>query len=446
MIEALNKTKIEYILYHLNHHFEMDNIAKHFVYDQIKGKRDKPFVLFPLSSSAISKDFAINNLPVLFPLSKDSDFFQFDKNNNLVFKHDLLKSAFYLLSGYQETNPFKGDHLGRFSYNDSIQKELSIVDKPVVNAYFKIIIAALKQFCSVHNISVVEKSFWGKKPYALFLTHDVDRIDKWTIPEVKKRIKMLWQSGFRKHWSSAFTAIRKLIFSQNPYWNFDWLKSIEKKLGVHSTWFFLPRGLKNIDAFYSFSEPRIINLVQHLLKEGDSIGLHGTYNSFDNPYLMAKELKKIETLSSNKIIVSRQHWLRFKYPDTLRILEQLGVLCDSTWGFSDHFGWRNSYCMPFRPYDLEQDRMMNIWELPLNAMDVTFFDYLHMSFEEAFEAINHMINQCKKYGGLFTLLWHNSFLDDDEFPGIRNFYIKILDQISKGEFAHFKIDLLNSEI
>ena len=79
MTEVLNTDKIEYVLCHLNHHMEIKHLSGYFIKDQTKAESDRPYILFPLSSSGIIKDLKINALPVLFPLSSDSDFFYFDK-------------------------------------------------------------------------------------------------------------------------------------------------------------------------------------------------------------------------------------------------------------------------------------------------------------------------------------------------------------------------------
>jgi len=82
--------------------------------------------------------------------------------------------------------------------------------------------------------------------------------------------------------------------------------------------------------------------------------------------------------------------------------------------------------------------MMDIWELPLNAMDVTFSQYMELTLDEALQALKEMIETCKKYNGLFVLLWHNSHFDETLIPGITEFYKDIFKLISKYNFAILK--------
>jgi Family of unknown function (DUF7033) len=430
MKERLNQNKINYILFHLGQHFEVAGLKSRMNFGETLQTKETAGIYFPLSDHPINKSFFVDGTPVLFPLSEAKDFYSFDDAGNLVFEHDLLKSAFYLLSGYQEFIPFKGDHLGRFTYSESIQKELGIATNPLVNVYFEIIKAGIDAFCARYKITFKEKGLWPENDFAFFLTHDVDRVDKWTFTEIKRRLKMIRNSGFRKHWGYFFEALRKYKSGQNPFWNFDWMKSLEEKLGFNSTWFFLPQGKKHVDAYYSFDEERIRQLVKTLRAHGDEIGLHGTYGSRENLEVMRNNLAGVGKLSGHPVLASRQHWLSFKYPVTLQILEEAGITYDSSWGFADHFGWRNSYCLPFHPYDLKNDRMMQIWELPLNAMDVTFFQYMGLTFNEAMAGIKGMIETCKKYHGLFVLLWHNNHFDESVLPGITGFYENVLNEIN----------------
>jgi hypothetical protein len=431
MLIKLNQAKIDYILYHLDMHINLKDIKKYFVYGEKPEPLVSPYIFFPLSDKELSKNFKINNIPVLYPILSNLEFYHFDTQKNLIFNHDLIKSAFYLLSGFQETQPYQGDHFGRYTYHESIQKELGIADFPIVNEYFSIIIDAFQKFCSLHNIKIEKRNKWGKRDFALYLTHDVDRVDKWTYLELKKRLKIVIQSYFIKNWSYLLESLINYPTNRNPYWNFEWMKNLENKYNFNSTWFFLPKGHPVIDSYYSFSERRIKDLARFLTESGDTIGLHGTFISRLNSEIMKSNLKEVETLTTEKVIASRQHWLSFKFPDTLQILESTGIKYDSSWGFAEHYGWRNSYCLPFFPYDFDKDRMMNILEIPLNAMDVTFFQYMGLDLDKTFDAFKTMIKTCKKYNGLFVFLWHNSHFDETRYPGITELYKNILQYLNQ---------------
>jgi hypothetical protein len=62
-------------------------------------------------------------------------------------------------------------------------------------------------------------------------------------------------------------------------------------------------------------------------------------------------------------------------------------------------------------------------------MDSTLFHYRKLSTTEALSSITTILNEIKKFHGVFTLLWHNSYLNEDDVPGIRRFYTDLLNLI-----------------
>ncbi len=426
MTPGLNKKRIDYLLYHLDkNHFELNDFLKKAVTFN-KNEQDKKYIYFPLSVEKEPRPVAVDEILILFPLNSSKFLYHFDDKNNLIFEQDLLTSAFYLLSGYQELLDYKPDGMGRFPFSVSIQSKLRIAVNPLVNVYFKIITDAIEEFCKRNKIGFKRRLLWDKKEFAFLLTHDVDRVEKWTIYTLYNEVRKALRLGISMNYKQLLQSINNLLIKDNPYWTFDWMKKIEQEFKLNSVWFFLPKGKMHIDAYYDLNETRIKNLVKYFQKEGDIIGLHGTFDSWQNEQIMESNLNAVNKIAGQNVIISRQHWLHFKYPETLRILEKIGIKYDSSWGFAEHYGWRNSYCLPFRPYDLENERIMDIWELPLNAMDVTFFKYLKMDYKETYDNIMKMIKICKKYTGLFILLWHNNQFDEAEQQGLKSFYKKIL--------------------
>ena len=63
---------------------------------------------------------------------------------------------------------------------------------------------------------------------------------------------------------------------------------------------------------------------------------------------------------------------------------------------------------------MEQDRTLNLVEYPLTMMECSVLDERYMNLPRD-EALRYMLNlkqACRRYGGVFTLLWHNTSLVD----------------------------------
>lgn len=445
MIGFLSQSRRDYVLFHLGLHIKVSKeLEQRFLFAEdladIKNVSGK--IVFPGSKDNLSVDSILNidGLPILFPVAKRTDFFYCDERNNLVFSHDLLKSIFYLLSGYQEyENQSPKDALNRFSFSESIQNKLNCVQKPLVNYYLEYIIKGIEEFCALNNLSFSRRHLF--KDFGFLLSHDIDLVDTYTsnyfifkLKEVLHLRKSRLSSG-----KNLVLAIKgmlqyfKLVKRDNPYWNFDFLRQLERRNNFRSTFYFLDRGVRHSDAYYAFNEKRMIELYEFLQREACEIGLHGTVRSVDDPVTMQQSLTKLKASSKASIVGIRQHRLLWKHPKTAIVQHAVGLGYDTTLGFAAHEGFRNSYCGPFKLYDFENDKMLDLWEFPLNVMDVTLFAYRNYAPHEAMKKCIEIIEEVRKFKGIFTLLWHNSFFDEDAYPGVTKFYEDLLERIAQYE-------------
>jgi len=343
------------------------------------------------------------------------------------------------LSGYQEHNSDNLDGFGRFTFKNSVQEKLGIVEKPIVNYYFKILESALQEFLQLQNIKLKQKVFFKK--FAFFLTHDIDNIDFYTFNHLLYKVKETF--GLVKSYYNIKTNIKHILktsfellkFSkkQNPAWNFNYLRDIEKQNNFRSAFYFLQKDKKHHDSNYHYSEKRIHSLFQYLINEDCEIGLHGTVASVTNEKKLGQIINNINSNLRNPVTGIRQHRLLYKLPKTTLIHEKVGLKYDTSLSYAEHEGFRNSFCLPFKPYDFGTDRMINVWEIPLNAMDVTLFHYRELKNSDALRSIMNLISEIKKFNGVFTLLWHNDFFDNDRYPEIKQFYETLLSYIKSEE-------------
>lgn len=439
MNKYLTINQINHVLSHLNHTVDLNEIIKSFYFSSNKKLPSdlKNKIVFSLSAKKLDSKNILwaKDIPILFPMNNNQDLYSIDQNNNLIFHHDLLKSAFYLLSGYQELNPEYKDQFGRFPYELSIQKKLGIIKKPIVNYYFEFIIKGLEEFCKIHNLEFKRKKSFS--PFAFFLSHDVDKIDTYNFYDFIYYLKVLF--GLSKKDIPFLIKIKKVaeygfnyfFTRKNPNWDFDFLRSTEKKFNFTSTFFFLPKDLKHQDAYYSFTEKRVQNLFKKLKAEDCEIGIHGTNRSATNLKYLESNILELEQNASIKASGIRQHRLIFDINITPYLHEKAGLIYDSSLAFAEHEGFRNSYCLPFKLYNFKEDRPFETWEIPLNLMDGTLFEYRKLNMADAIESIEEILKEIIKFNGVFSLLWHNGFFDEIIRPGINNFYNNLLKYINK---------------
>ena len=185
---------------------------------------------------------------------------------------------------------------------------------------------------------------------------------------------------------------------------------------------------------YHFHSGKIRGLISSIEEQGHEIGLHGTLESSQDPEAMLGGLKRLNAVTRHPVSGIRQHYLKYSNPQSTRIHEKAGFSYDATLGFAEQAGFRNSFAHPFRLYDFERERPFSVWQIPLLAMDVSLMAYMGIPMEKIPAAIDPLLAEVKKFHGIFSLLWHNCNLDEEEFPGINRTYIQLLESILDSGF------------
>jgi hypothetical protein len=428
MNRKISDTEIQYLLEHLDKLYSGVRLGQYLATEESA----EPAVLsIPLSEKPFDGNIiVIDDIPVLFPSSNEKKWYSID-GKRINFHHDILKSAFYLLSGYQEYKSDLRDKRGRFPWKSSIQYELGITPKPVVNYYFEVILEAFGSFCSLNGLEFKRKSMGAP---ILFLSHDVDRIKKYTLRTlIYAGLQVIGlrpdPSGFKQRLKNLWTFTCGLLSSrEDPYQTFAEMTALENKLNISSSWYFLERGaFKN--SSYHFKDKEIRELIRFLSEKGHEIGVHGTLESSADLQYMTGSVQRLKAVSKSPVTGIRQHELKYSNPLTPNIQSSSGLIYDSTLGFAEQIGFRNSYAYPFKLYDFDNQKPMDIWQLPLIVMEVSILQYMTGEIESIPEIIRPLVSEVSRFNGVFSLLWHNCRLEEETYPGIKTVYQKVLEEL-----------------
>jgi peptidoglycan/xylan/chitin deacetylase (PgdA/CDA1 family) len=368
----------------------------------------------------------IGSILAMFHLNAKEKYPCITLNGNFInFGFDIFKEIGYILSG----------HLERIWSSNKNEKS-TIAKIPIVDCYEKILFDCILLASDKLNVPLKYETFWpdGKK-FAVCLTHDVDRVKK-TFQYVTHTIRHLKNEKIRL----VLAQLSFLLKIENPYWNFDRIMEIERKLGVKSTFFFLneqriaslfsPSEWKLYLGRYDIKDSKIVKTIKRLDAEGWEIGIHGSYNSYNNLKRLEEEKKVLEELLGEKVHGISQHYLNLNSSETWTYHEKLGLVYDTSVGFVDEIGFRRGTCYPYSPFDPTENRTLSLWELPITIMDSVFF-FDKRDFRK--EYIN-VLEKVEKYGGVLLLRWHQRFFNEKEFPGMSDMYKKII-KISKEKNA-----------
>ena len=154
--------------------------------------------------------------------------------------------------------------------------------------------------------------------------------------------------------------------------------------------------------------------------------MHGGYYAYKELNEITAEKRRLENVSGKECIGYRNHYLRFLVPETWEYLAKAGFKYDTTLGFNDAVGFRNGMCHPFKPFNLNSQKTIDILEIPLVIMDSALLTYATSSPEQAWKVARDMVDITEKLGGVLTVLWHNTAFARPDRKEWRKIYEKIL--------------------
>jgi hypothetical protein len=361
---------------------------------------------------------------------------------------DIVASAFYLLSCWQEITSTERDQHDRFPASASLQHQHGLLQIPIVNQYARLMKAELERLM---GSSIPEVPRFHGKDFAVCMTHDVDYIRKWSLGIIYRELVqyLLLGKGGRElgnRLKRARAFFQAISTRDDPYrLSLEKILTVEKDAEIHATYYLKTGATSRHDVSYRINDGYGRNLVTSLETAGHEIGLHPSYNSFTSSKKTGAEKERLDHVLRSKAKGVRQHFLRFKIPETWRAQAGLGFEHDATLGFPGHEGFRAAICHPFRPYDSEKDEVIEIWEVPLLAMDGTFQSYRNKTAEESLEIVKELILTVKKYHGVGVLLFHNTCYDQLDFPGWGRVFESSLEfALAEGAFVGSISEILDS--
>lgn len=349
-----------------------------------------------------------------------------DKSDNLIKTNiDIIASSFFMLTRYEEVIVDERDKFDRFPATSSLAYKEGFLERPIVDEYIELFWNWIDSF----NPGLKRKKLWAGKKFAVCLTHDVDRLRKFRLmPPLLTLKRVLFERRESKKAWRVFTDYLKAIgrSMEDPYLiAFDRLLSLERAYGCASTFYFMAEGED-----YSVSSSDTKALMNRLLDERNEIGLHGGFDSYNDSTRLNDEKRLVEQALGAEVIGIRQHFLRWKTPETWRIQEKAGLKYDTTLSFADHVGFRCGICHPYQPFDVLEGRILDIWEVPLVVMDGSLFGYQDLCLEEGWQVIKTLIDTVEQHRGVFVTLWHNSSFYELEHPGRLDLYRGMLGYVA----------------
>lgn len=373
-------------------------------------------VLFAKNSFIIESD-----IPVLFG-NENIEITEKEIQCNI----DIFSSTFFMLTRWEEFVLTQRDIHNRFPLKSSLAYKFNFLNRPIVNEYLEFLWNML-MFLGYEKKRKEQK-------YQVFLTHDIDFIRKWNTPLsffktlggdilVRKNIKLALNT-IKKY------SLSKFKIKNDPFDTYDFLMDCAERINKQAYFYFMSGGITNYDNNYKIKNHFVQKIIKNIEKRGHKIGIHPSYNSYNNLTQWQKEYNTLNTITKENITEGRQHFLNFEIPVTWQIWDDNNMQTDSSLLYAEAPGFRGGTCYDFEVFNILTRKQLNLKERPITIMETTLFDYLKVSnSDEILKQINYYYKIIKKYSGNFVLLWHNSTFYHQSFD-LKNIYLTVLNGIN----------------
>lgn len=353
----------------------------------------------------------LDGMPILFgePIVKQV-------NSTWVIYADLVASALFLLSRYEETLVAERDVHGRFQAVSSLAYKAGFLQRPLVDEYG----AYLRQCLAACGVELPQSS----QKMTITLTHDVD------VPfehrTTRSFIGGILRGQVKNAFKNAFSSLKN-----NTAYTFPWLLEQDANVPHAKQIYFMRMPLQPCvfdKPYLNYRHKDMQKLLGLLRKHPITWGWHVSYQAESVPHLYLAEKFALEQALGCKISCSRNHYLRTCIPDNFISLQEVGILHDYTVGYADCVGFRLGTCRPVRFISPTTLQVEHIMVHPLAIMDVTLSNYMQLSYQQALETSLQIIEQVRKYQGELVLLWHNTSLTRNAYH--RQLYKNIIAQLN----------------
>jgi len=322
------------------------------------------------------------------------------------FGFDWLATLFFHLSRIEEYSPATTDNIGMMPGEQLLCYRSGLQQRPLVDE----LVVALGAICTKRAPQLVSP---------VFASHDLDTLrlfnDKFNL------VRYLMGSAVRyktiRQWPGIITnyAQVKMGKKTDPADTFDWLLEDD-----HATqkYLFLGTGQRTkFDHFPDLNTPRMKNIRDQARQKSFHLGVHPSFETWKNPDLWQQEQQTIADWLEMPVRHSRQHFLRFSFPETADILEQSGIETDSTLGFRYQIGFRCGTGFPFHLFHFKAERAYRWKEIPLIVMDIGLLRTYQYNGKRLLSAWQQFLST-NQYNTQININFHNHVFYEPELAGI----------------------------
>jgi hypothetical protein len=348
---------------------------------------------------------------------------------------DLVASAFFWLSDWQDVTRPERDTHGRQPFQGSMQQILQLHSRAAVDEYSDMLVALLREVIPLNR---------RKLGWSTIFSHDIDRVRKKTAgivvresldylmlnrlhQDLKQRLARWFKSmdQFARGDDAYETSIMRIL---NEHSSRD----------IHACFLFksmLNRHIHDANDYLGYPFFDVLLASVHASKA--EIGYHSGYLAGSNADQLRAEYGKLCNRVGQKVLVHRSHYLRYAEGITFPLLEELGIKIDSSVAWAEQTGFRAQTCRPYPLFDIATNRQLQVLEIPLSVMDTQPFGYMKLDIEDAIDDAKSIVNTVIRHGGVMVWNFHHHIYDELDAPGWYQLLEVAFDMGNSGQFTTF---------
>lgn len=215
---------------------------------------------------------------------------------------------------------------------------------------------------------------------------------------------------------------------QDPFDTFEAIASLCPP--ACTTFFALIERRSPYDSWFTARLAPYRQLLLGLYQQGFSMGVHPSFRTSEQKMWLGEEVQAMTGILGEAVRHSRQHFLRYRTPDTYRWLIEAGIKRDYSLYRQGTGGFPAGMVRAFPWFDLEQNELTDLMLQPTMLMDRTLLSHLQLKPEEAVSYARELWEVCNAFEGTFTFLFHNDSLSEvGEWTGWKSALQTIIEMI-----------------
>lgn len=322
---------------------------------------------------------------------------------------DVFSKVFWYVTEYEkQSNPIYDKH-GRYDEVGS-HSNVTLRPEPMVHIWCEALWMQLKtKFPTLKR---------GIRSYQGLITYDLDHPWKYLNKGLAVSLGSIAKRLLKGKWKEVQEQFKSIITGNDPNFTFDEIFHLSPP---EKTIFFCLIGRKSPhDSRFTYQHEKLRKLIRNLINKGYQVGIHPSYTTFQDGNQLQFEVKQLQAITETAVIHSRQHFLRYRLPETFRYLLDAGIQHDYTLGLYSEIGFRTGMAIPYPWFDLAKNERTELMLHPTLAMDRSLQAYMGLTPEKALGEIETLVDKVKAVNGTFTLLLHNDSLSESgEWEGWR---------------------------